>query len=120
MKAVVKYSLDGVPIQEYKAITECAKLNNIDCSILAKHLKGKKGFVTVKGYIYRYKTDTFLTYTTKRWTYPISVKLTLDQVKDIREKLVQGIKPKDILKEYPNISKMTIINIKSGKTWKNI
>lgn len=46
-------------------------------------------------------------------------KLTVSQVKEIKQRLANGEKPQTICKDY-NVSKWAIRHIKSGRTWRNI
>lgn len=49
-------------------------------------------------------------------------KLTPEEVKDIKRKLLMHeiVKPSEILKQYPNLTRMDLSNIRNGVTYKDV
>jgi len=56
-KSIVQYSKEGILIREWKSILEAAKTLGISDSIISACCKGKKGYKSAGGFLWKYKTE---------------------------------------------------------------
>lgn len=56
-RPVVKFDLEMNIIEEYETVSEAARKNNVNQGNLTTHLNRKKSFLTVGGFIWKYKSE---------------------------------------------------------------